>query len=243
MHIGILGGSFNPLHNDHIELLNYIYKKLSLDRFILIPNALPPHKTTCHVSFNDRVDMINKTVENLPYITVSMVEQDDSIPHYSFDTISELKQQFKNDSLYFCMGMDSFNYLDKWYRGLQIPDLCNLVITDRTGYDIEKSNSAVIEKLSDRIVKLEGQIDDLTDLEIIREIKNSEQPKIIYLKKEFTDISSSKIRTVFKDFYKKYSNSLQNFENFKEFDSNYYVMQNLPESITRYILENRLYAD
>lgn len=243
MHIGILGGSFNPLHNDHIELLNYIYKKLCLDRFILIPNALPPHKTTCHVSFKDRVDMIKQTVADLSYISVSTVEQDDSVPHYSFNTINELKQLYANDSLYFCMGMDSFNYLDKWYKGMQIPDLCNLVVTDRTGYSIERSNSAVTDELSDRIVKLEGDIDDLSDRLKISEIKNSEKPKIIYLKKEFTDISSSQIRTVFKDFYQKYSNSLQNFENFKEFDSNFYVMQHLPESITRYILENRLYAD
>ena len=243
MHIGILGGSFNPLHNDHIELLNYIYKKLCLDRFILITNALPPHKTTCHVSFKDRVDMIKQTVADLSYISVSTVEQDDSVPHYSFNTINELKQLYANDSLYFCMGMDSFNYLDKWYKGMQIPDLCNLVVTDRTGYSIERSNSAVTDELSDRIVKLEGDIDDLSDRLKISEIKNSENPKIIYLKKEFTDISSSQIRTVFKDFYQKYSNSLQNFENFKEFDSNFYVMQHLPESITRYILENRLYAD
>ena len=187
--------------------------------------------------------MIKQTVADLSYISVSTVEQDDSVPHYSFNTINELKQLYANDSLYFCMGMDSFNYLDKWYKGMQIPDLCNLVVTDRTGYSIERSNSAVTDELSDRIVKLEGDIDDLSDRLKISEIKNSENPKIIYLKKEFTDISSSQIRTVFKDFYQKYSNSLQNFENFKEFDSNFYVMQHLPESITRYILENRLYAD
>ena len=243
MHIGILGGSFNPLHNDHVELLNFIYKKLNLDSFILIPNALPPHKTTCHVSYNDRVEMIKEAVANLPYVSVSTIEQDENVPHYSFNTISELKQQYENDTLYFCMGMDSFNYLDKWYKGLQIPDLCNIVITDRTGYSIEKSNKAVTDELLKRIVKLDSEINNSSDISKINDIKNSENTKIIYLQKEFTDISSSRIRGIFKDFYQKYEKSLQIFENFKEFDSNFYVMQHLPESITRYILENRLYAD
>lgn len=243
MHIGILGGSFNPLHNDHIELLNFIYKKLNLDSFILIPNALPPHKTTCHVSYNDRVEMIKEAVANLPYVFVSTIEQDESVPHYSFNTISELKKQYENDTLYFCMGMDSFNYLDKWYKGLQIPDLCNIVVTDRTGYSIEKSNKAVTDELLKRIVKLDSEINNSSDISKINDIKNSENTKIIYLQKEFTDISSSRIRRFFKDFYQKYDKSLQIFENFKEFDNNFYVMQHLPESITRYILENRLYAD
>ena len=51
MRIGILGGSFNPVHKDHYLLASYVKDVLSFDKFLIIPNAMPPHKNTCHISF------------------------------------------------------------------------------------------------------------------------------------------------------------------------------------------------
>ena len=76
MRIGILGGSFNPVHKDHYLLASYIKDVLSLDKFLIIPNATPPHKNTCHISFDDRVKMLSLASFDKDVFEISDVEKD-----------------------------------------------------------------------------------------------------------------------------------------------------------------------
>ena len=149
MRIGILGGSFNPVHKDHYLLASYIKDILSLDKFLIIPNATPPHKNTCHISFDDRVKMLSLASFDKDVFEISDVEKDPNLPHYSYDTLEKLQKLYPHDALFFCMGMDSLAYLDKWHKGLELIKFSNLVVTGRDGYSFDDINQDVIPFIKD----------------------------------------------------------------------------------------------
>ena len=70
--VGLLGGSFNPVHKDHLDLGCYVKEKLNLDEILLIPNAAPPHKNTCQVSYADRVSMLRLACQGLKFFIMGL---------------------------------------------------------------------------------------------------------------------------------------------------------------------------
>lgn len=233
MSVGILGGSFNPVHQDHLTLSCYVKKALNLDRIVLVPNANPPHKQSCTVPFDIRFDMLKIATHDLQDFEISAIEKEQSIHHYSFNTISELKKQY-TEKIYFIMGTDSLNYLDKWYRGLELTDLCSLVVLQRNGYSIEQANAEVLEYLKDKGV---NESDPL-----FSEKLNSKDNYCFILNKELNEVSSSALRDEFKKFYDKFSDSitLENLYN----NSTLFplVCRFLDREVVNYILQKGLYS-
>ena len=133
--VGLLGGSFNPVHKDHLDLGSYVKEKLNLDEILHIPNASPPHKNTCHVSYADRVSMLRLACEQHEGFKISNIEADASVPHYSVDTVKALHADNPNTDFFFIMGLDSLLYLDKWHEGLRLIDYANLAVMCRKGYE------------------------------------------------------------------------------------------------------------
>ncbi len=192
--LGVLGGSFNPPHNDHIRIAEYIKKKLNIDKFVIVPNAQPPHKNTCHVDFVHRKKMLELLIGNLQDIEISDIESDPKEPHFTIDLIDKLKNKFEKYSIYFCMGMDSLIYLDEWREGLNITDKCNIVVIGRKGYSIDEARPLVKNYLKQHAV-----FED----DVSFENKLSSTKGYCFLLKEcFNDVSSSKIRAEFEAFYK-----------------------------------------
>lgn len=230
MSVGILGGSFNPVHTDHLKLAQYVQGRLRTDRIVLLPNASPPHKNTCALGFDSRYQMLKAAIRDYEKFEISDLEKDGTVPHYSFNTIGQLKELYGHEKLFFIMGMDSLNYLDKWYRGLELTELCSLVVVQRKGYSLCDSNQAVKDYLEEYGV---NESDD--DFE---EKLNSDKNFCFILNQGFNPVSSSALRDEINSFYK-------NFRNYEEFESHkdlYPLMREyLTEDIISYILQNGLY--
>lgn len=132
------------------------------------------------------------------------------------------------------MGTDSLNYLDKWYRGLELTDLCSLVVLQRNGYSIEQANAEVLEYLKDKGV---NESDPL-----FSEKLNSKDNYCFILNKELNEVSSSALRDEFKKFYDKFSDSitLENLYN----NSTLFplVCRFLDREVVNYILQKGLYS-
>lgn len=240
MRTGILGGSFNPVHKDHYLLASYIKKVLSLDRFLIIPNAMPPHKNTCHISFDDRVRMLTLSSFASDGFEISDIEKDPDIRHYSFDTLEKLKTLYHDDALFFCMGMDSLAYLDKWYRGLELIKFANLVVTGREGYSYNDINSDVIPFI--RKYSLDSsEISDENELIKYKDIDFVNNHYCIILKRCFHNVSSSKIRKEFKDYYQKYENSAKKSVFFEHIDDYPCCKNYLNKYVIEYILDKGIY--
>ena len=117
MKIGIFGGAFNPFHNGHLHLMNNYLQALSLEKIILIPTAVPPHKTCAYLaSGEDRLAMLQLVAADNPQLLVSDMELRRTGKSYSYDTINEVRQQFPDSQLYLIIGADQFFSFHTWYR-------------------------------------------------------------------------------------------------------------------------------
>lgn len=130
--IGILGGSFNPLHNGHLHLARGFYESLGLDFVLLIPVCLPPHKDASGIAPpDDRLAMCREACRGRPWLLVSNVELRRGGRSYTADTLETLSREFPGDTFYLLMGADMFLTLEEWRRFEVIARLCVLCCARR----------------------------------------------------------------------------------------------------------------
>ena len=137
MRIGLLGGSFNPIHNAHLRIAAEAQSACRLDKVIFIPAADPPHKIVAgNVSFEQRSTMVSVAITSRPDFEMSTVEKERHGKSYSIDTIRIFKERYPGDELFFIIGADSFLEIGTWHRYAEIFPLCNLVVVERPGRPI-----------------------------------------------------------------------------------------------------------
>ncbi len=136
-----LGGSFDPVHNGHLQVAMSVYQHLlpiavQQQRALhvyLLPNARSPFKAQS-TDPNHRLAMLRLATQNTP-IQINELELWQTPPVYTIDSVRTLRQQYPNDNLIFIMGMDSAHSLDKWKDGLRLTDYVNLWVFNRASHD------------------------------------------------------------------------------------------------------------
>ena len=107
--LGILGGTFDPLHLGHLRAAESVREAMSLDRIVFIPSRTPPHKMRPGIApAEDRYRMVLRALENEPAFTVSSVEVERQGPSYTIDTLSALAKRHAGTEIFFITGIDSF---------------------------------------------------------------------------------------------------------------------------------------
>ena len=135
--LAILGGSFNPPHIGHLRLAIEISEILSdeLERVLLVPCAHPPHKALkMMLPFDLRCEMLEACLDSLPKVKLSRIEGERSTPSYTFETLKVCQKLYPGQPLYFILGSDDYAQLGTWYRGLELPKLCHLLVVNRGDY-------------------------------------------------------------------------------------------------------------
>ncbi|KIL46067.1 nicotinate-nucleotide adenylyltransferase [Jeotgalibacillus campisalis] len=123
--VGILGGTFNPLHIGHLIMANEAYHELKLDEVRFMPSAKPPHKSRdLQVKDDQRIRMIQLAIEDIEYFKLELIEFERSGLSYTYDTIIQLKDIEPETEFIFLIGGDMIDYLPSWYR---IEDLVHQV--------------------------------------------------------------------------------------------------------------------
>lgn len=112
--IGIFGGSFDPPHIGHIQSVKQAAQVLHLDRVLLIPAGMPPHKTGCFVSGQDRLNMVRLAVAGDPAIQVSDLEIARGGTSYTYETVETVRQQYPDAEIFLLMGSDMFLSFHSW---------------------------------------------------------------------------------------------------------------------------------
>ncbi len=144
MKIGILGGTFNPLHIGHLILAEEAREKLNLDRVIFVPAYLPPHKDDADIAqAAHRLDMARLAIKGNKYFLVSDMEIKRDGRSYTIDTIKECKRLYPKDELYFVIGSDLLKYLEEWKDLKEIIQMVKFVVATRPGYPLEKIPSYI----------------------------------------------------------------------------------------------------
>ncbi len=231
--LGIFGGSLNPVHKDHIRIITSVREKFALDEVIIIPNSAPYYKSDCAVSYEDRVAMLKLVVGE--GCSISSLESDSSVTHYTYTTVEKLKGMYPEAALFFIMGMDSLIWLEKWKNGLRISDMCNLIVAGRKGYSIEECHPEVKEYL-----KTHAVYENTAEFEAALSLKKD---RCFIINECFNDISSSKIRFEFNEFYRQYGKiaDMSVFE--AHADKFAYTCEYLDRRVIEYIITHDLYHD
>lgn len=116
MKIGIMGGTFNPIHNGHLMIAEYAYRQYSLDEVWFLPNGNPPHKDNPDIAKETiaRVEMTSLAIENIPYFKLNTYESERTEKSYSYQTIQYFKEQYPEHEFYFIIGADSLINIENW---------------------------------------------------------------------------------------------------------------------------------
>lgn len=198
--IGIMGGTFDPIHYAHLATAEFIRDKYKLDKIIFIPSGNPPHKQEYKVADKyDRYKMVMLATRNNENFIVSDIEIERNKKTYTIDTLRELKRKYINADIYFITGADAICDIESWKDVEENFKLATFIAATRPGISLLRAQ----EKIENLIKKYSANI--------------------ISVYVPSLDISSTYIR-----------------DQIKEKKSVRYLV---PESVEKYIHENKLYKD
>lgn len=144
--IGIMGGTFNPIHNGHIGIAKAAYEQFALDEVWFMPNHIPAYKNEQEVLCGEeRMHMIHLAIRQYPYFRVSDYELKRTGKTYTYKTISMLSNDYPEHSFYFIMGADSLFYFEKWKHPEMIVKYTKILVAMRD----DKGEKEIREKISE----------------------------------------------------------------------------------------------
>lgn len=135
MTIGVLGGTFNPIHIGHLWLAQEVGSELKFSKVLFVPSRIPPHKKSA-ISEIHRLAMVKLAIRDNPCFEVSTVEIDRPEISYTIHTLEILKREYR-EPLAFIIGSDNVKGLPTWYQWKDILKMCDLVIGERPGIGVE----------------------------------------------------------------------------------------------------------
>ena len=185
--IGIFGGTFNPIHNGHVKAALEVQNNFLLDKVLLIPSSIPPHKGAPDiVPPSDRLQMVKLAVEPYPQFIPSPIEIEAKGKSYSILTLAKLKKQYPDAFMFFILGIDAFLEIDTWRDYEKVLEQCHFIVISRPGYDLGDAKKILGGKHTERMI----QVFDFSRFDEEMWIDN----KIFLLSISALDLSSKDVR-------------------------------------------------
>ena len=144
MRIGILGGTFDPIHLGHLAAARAAIDCADLDRVLVIPTGEPPHRPPTTASADDRLAMSRLAVGDDDRLEVSDIELRRDGPSYTVDTLRELHRRHPDDVLFLILGWDAAKLLDTWHEPDDVRRLARLIVVTRPGSGAPASTSGIL---------------------------------------------------------------------------------------------------
>ncbi len=210
--IGLLGGTFNPIHFGHLRMAQELADALNFNEVRFIPSANPPHRTTPEVSAQHRAAMVQLAISDNPLFTVDTRELERTGASYMIDTLISLRNELgENNALCLIMGSDAFVKLNTWHHWQKLLDYCHIILVQRPNIvpDQPKLSAELTALLHDHYTE------NANDL-VHKNVGYIHMQKITPL-----DISATKIREMIA--------------------TNNEVKYLLPDNVLAYIKQHRLY--
>ncbi len=144
--IGIFGGSFDPIHQGHINIAKSAYREFSLDEVWFIPSGHSPNKDVAKMSsFEDRAKMVSLAIEDIPYFRLCKIEMASEGTSYTYLTLTKLKERHPEKQFFFLMGADSLDYFEQWYHPEIICQKAVILVAVRDDMDIAAIHKKIEE--------------------------------------------------------------------------------------------------
>ncbi len=130
--VGILGGSFNPIHSGHLRMAVEVLERLGLARVDLVPAGVPPHKPgQGMLPFRVRLDLVQRAVEGISGLRAEPMEGQRQGPSYTSETVEAYAERDPGDEHFFILGTGTFMELPTWRRGLELPGRVSMAVVNR----------------------------------------------------------------------------------------------------------------
>ena len=177
--IGIFGGTFDPVHKGHTEIIKNLFELIPLDKVIVIPNGIPPHRKAS-VRSEERLRMVSSAFKGSENVVIDKREIQKKDPSYAISTLRELIEENPEHSLVWIMGSDAFAEIDSWYQWQDFIKMINIIVMVRPNHEIP------IESEAYKLLQKSHTVD--------KDSLTSGNGKILLLKIRPIEISSTDIR-------------------------------------------------
>jgi nicotinate-nucleotide adenylyltransferase len=174
MRVGILGGTFDPIHNGHVAAAAAAQDTLGLDTISLIPSHIPPHRhDPVGATGEQRFEMARLAATERPGWSASRIELDREGPSYTYDTLVTLR----GSQIFFITGADAFAEIATWSRYPAVLDLANFVVVSRPGITLDSLRARVPSAFRDRpsastrVILVEAHTPDISSTDIRRRVR------------------------------------------------------------------------
>ncbi len=212
--IGILGGTFNPIHSGHLKVAKEVLKKFRLEKILFIPSYIPPHKESVDIASPfHRLKMIELAISSFSQFIASSIEIEAKGKSYSIYTLKKMKKNFPEATVFFILGIDAFIEIDTWREYKKVLEQCYFIIVSRPGYRLEEASGTLPKEYMEKIIEVK-------DVEVIKEDLLLSY-KIFLFPMESLNISSTEIR--------------------KKIRQDQSIKGSVPEAVMEYIQKNKLY--
>lgn len=171
MRIGIFGGTFDPIHHGHLIMASCAYERLKLDKVYFMPAGNQPLKEG-ESPFNQRLEMIKLSIENDSRMSYTDIE-DSLEPSYTYNTIMKLNS-ICDDELFFIMGADSFESIERWYKYEELLKEIKIIVVDRLGSSNLFNLQEKYKDIAKEINILKGPIIEISSTEIRNKVKKGQ---------------------------------------------------------------------
>jgi nicotinate-nucleotide adenylyltransferase len=180
--VAIYGGTFDPVHNGHVEVARQVQKLFELDEVIFVPACVPPHKRNANItSAFHRFAMLALATKADQRLLVSTIELDAPERPYAVDTVARMKSG--GERLFFLVGADSWAEITTWYQWQQLLTMCDLIVVTRPGCVI--GSQPGIDVVDIRGMKAQSVVDLLS---------SDTGPQVFVTDAAIVDVSATKIR-------------------------------------------------
>jgi len=172
--IGVLGGTFDPIHYGHLVIAEDARVYLRLEKILFVPAREPPHKPKGSYSpFQHRVRMTELAIAANPYFEICLIEAERPGPSYSVDTLRQLQAEMgPTVELYFIIGMDSLSDILTWHKPQELIRLCRLVVAERAGYQVALSElQQALPGLRERMVLIDTPELSISSTDLERRVR------------------------------------------------------------------------
>ena len=181
--LGVLGGTFDPVHHGHLRLALEVRERLGLERVHLVPSSTPPHRDVAAATGQARAELLRAAVADREDLVVDTRELVRGGTSYTVDTLASLRAEYSREPLCFILGMDAFCHLDSWHRWEALPELAHFALARRPGAPVPAGRPrALLQSL---------RVDNPGAL------REKLYGNIIVLDVPMLDISSTRIREIF----------------------------------------------
>ena len=182
--IGIMGGTFDPIHYGHLFIAQTASDKFDLDKVLFIPTGKPPHKRRNIITDSGkRIDMLRLAVENNPKFDISTIEITRGKTSYTIDTIKELQQYYDGVAkFYFIMGSDAFKYMETWKNYKELLKMARFIVMTRQilkNGSLDKKIELLIKKYKADIIKVEIPFLDISSTIIRQRVREGSSIKYL----------------------------------------------------------------